>query len=303
MVAKLKTVDSSKFLATSLFCLFESTKIVNSFEFFNPNLQKNPDGLTGDDPTLTEVVNGIATYFKQLSSQSDGKPTPDNPFVLGYGIVAKRSTSAQKAVDGLINTPYLVPKLFHLTVTGGDKVHTKGTLNYCILTHRSQGTPESSVDMKNDHGLGIFPQTLFETTSSNGTSGGADGIMAFSKRVFSDFWLHSQIAAKFKVNPGALSRYLVPDNDSIAQAPETESSTTLSNTSSQVSSIKTDFSYKPMKCKSMTVGDALENQIPQKLLDVVQKIAPDWGLYHQRRVANGKALRQPSIIANDFHRI
>lgn len=297
VIAKLESVDPRKFLASSLFCLFEKNEILNSFDLVNPNAPlAHPDGSPAEDPILPAMAAQIAMYFNKLSKLPPGRPTPDNPFVLGYGIIAKVPPVSAADNNRAANTPYFVPKLFHLTVTPGANGFTKGTLNYCIMTHRAQGIPEDTVDIKDDSGLGIFKQTLFETSRSNGTSGGADGVMAFSKKIFSDFWLQSEIATNFKIDPYALSPYLLPKNDPVAQAPAVAAFKSDTETKSRGCTIRTEFTYDPMQCKPMAIDEALNNMVPEDIRNEIKKTLPNFYLYLQQRAAKGKACRTLSRI-------
>lgn len=210
---QLTKVDSKIFTVSSIFCLFQETRIAESFKVHGPN------GVTlGVE--AQDIVNtfstSISTYFSllQKSQGVKGAPTVDNPFVLGYSISQKLPDihDIDFSASGDHTPVYFQPKQWSLSVTPG-KVQadsglktTSGTLNYCMFTHRKDQVGPIDVD-PSDLNAGVFANTFFDITKSfgktkdsNGVTQGYDGIMAFSKEIFSDLWL-DEVARSMLVSP------------------------------------------------------------------------------------------------------
>lgn len=141
-----------------------------------------------------------------------GRSTPDNPFVLGYGISQKLPPLS--LINPNANTKatprFFIPKSFEVTTTPGtfDKGgtsagYTNGTLNFNMLTHRSYkpGTQEEMpgrvVDTKLNPSAGVFSQTLFDTTKT----AAHDGVMGFSQDLIMKNWIEGTIAPLLFIDP------------------------------------------------------------------------------------------------------
>jgi len=118
-----------------------------------------------------------------------GIPNPNSPFVLGYGISQKLPSLAE--TNSRINrdkTPkYFIPKRFDLTATKGTSDATKGTLNYCMITHRdvdSSGKEENreDIDLMTNKNAGNLTPDFFSLTKMS--SANSDAVMAFSSNCF-----------------------------------------------------------------------------------------------------------------------
>jgi hypothetical protein len=100
---------------TTLFCLFQSTRVVNSFQFLDF------DGTSkGGSQKVADTAGLISQYFKALSANAGSASTPNNPFVLGYGLTQKIKNQTDEQRLRAENAPYFMPKKFDLTVTKGD---------------------------------------------------------------------------------------------------------------------------------------------------------------------------------------
>ena len=122
-----------------------------------------------------------------------GAPTPDNPYVLGYGLSQKVPDLAQVNPDATPDsTPkYFIPKGYQMTVTPGytwsgaqrqDSKYTRGTLNFCLFTFREDNDPnpvrkpEKTIVAQNANS-GKLSQTLFDLTKTSEN----DGVMGFAE--------------------------------------------------------------------------------------------------------------------------
>ena len=200
---KFKSVDTTKFTASSVFCLFQTAQIASSFKLVGPK---------GEIPTGDEraaMTLRISQYFGELHKQYDGKPTADTPYLLGYGI--KAMTPKLEVVNQDLKTrtatpEYFIPRRFDVTTTPSkiddDKKFTKGTLNFCMQTYRAKSEDQVALQVT-DEGKGRFEHPLFSTTQTPaiGTKG-SEGIMGFSRQIF-NLWLISFLD-RFKADPNAL---------------------------------------------------------------------------------------------------
>lgn len=121
-----------------------------------------------------------------------GIPNPNSPFLLGYGI-SQRLPDLKTTYPNINRekTPkYFIPKKFHLTASkGANAVNapTKGTLNYCMITHRNvdfSGKEEerNDIDPTTDLNAGNLIPDLFAKTRMS--SDHSDAVMAFSSNPF-----------------------------------------------------------------------------------------------------------------------
>jgi hypothetical protein len=146
-----------------------------------------------------------------------GRMTPDNPFVLGYGISQTLPDIKELKSDvNLDLTPrYLVPKSFQITCTPGTTSasgsrYTMGTLNFCILTHRDawpnslQEQPGRDTNGEKNPSAGVLERTLFDTTRTSAH----DGVMAFCKELIYDKYICGNLARRFLMNPLSIAEGL-----------------------------------------------------------------------------------------------
>ncbi|KAM5380094.1 hypothetical protein ACJZ2D_003741 [Fusarium nematophilum] len=202
-------VNSSTFTASSIFCVIEAVQMTESFIIKPPAGVPEP---TGDEQT--RLITSITRHFKGLKDVAEsGKdeshlPTPHNPFVLGYGIRQKvpELSSINGNADPTKTPPYFLPASVDSTTTASPgNGFTEGTLNFCMLTNRRSGGSRSMP--REDRNAGEFPETFFNKLRLYGGAGnserpgGHDGVMAFSKEVFNDFWLNEYVVNRLISKP------------------------------------------------------------------------------------------------------
>lgn len=84
---------------------------------------------------------------------------------------------------------FLQPKSFHFSTTSGTDGFVKGTLNFCIETHRE---PPRNVDPKLDPFAGIWADNETFFRASKCQTG--DGVLAFSRDLFMDRYISRTLA-------------------------------------------------------------------------------------------------------------
>ncbi|KAI1169837.1 hypothetical protein F4777DRAFT_595907 [Nemania sp. FL0916] len=187
---KFKTLDPSKFMASTVFCLFEDARITRSFKL------KTAAGTFPKVQEQTIVCTAIGTYFSQLKEKFGNLPCAETPYVLGYGISQKPAALVDVNADAKSDStpPYFIPRRFDMSVTPSrskeDEDYTSGTVNFCLQTYRADKNEEIKI-VASDKNAGSFEETFFKVTSTKGTADGDNGIMTFSKKVFNDYWIRS----------------------------------------------------------------------------------------------------------------
>lgn len=244
----------------------------------------------------TEAANLISSYFKALSANASSASTPNNPFVLGYGLTQKVENLTSEQKQRAENAPYFIPKEFDLTVTRGDGEYSNGVINYCILTHRPDGCIPSSIDHEKDVSAGFWESgnTPYKRIRADGMASGADGVMAFSRDIFRDYWLQRNFISYFKVDMGALSRDLVPSDDRVARPQSTrsyrEETTTAYEGHTNKIHLKQEYEFNTMDCQEMDTDKMKESEDLSAFLNLVLTASKKIGLeltYRQRRQAKG----------------
>jgi len=287
VLEKFKEVSEKNYTVTALFCLFQSTKIVNSFKFID---------FKGVNKTQTaasnEAANLLSTYFQALNSRSHVAATPNHPFILGYGLTQDVAAQTSEEKARAENVPYLVPKQFDLSVTKGDGHYSKGVINYCILTQRPQGVAESKISIKEDPGAGFWQDgdTPFKRVRADGTSSGADGVMAFSREIFRNFWLKEQFLTYFRVSTADLAKTLVPEDDNVAKPPGVSSESGTIDMSGNKLTLRQEFKFDDMPCQEMDSKRMQETENLSAALKLVLEASRKIGLelkYFQKRKAHG----------------
>ncbi|XP_014550204.1 hypothetical protein COCVIDRAFT_71735, partial [Bipolaris victoriae FI3] len=300
VIEKFKALSQHSYTVTTLFCLFQATRIVSSFEFLNMQ------GASELGSTkATEAANLISAYFKALSAAPKAASTPNNPFVLGYGLTQKLEDIPAGDKDRAENVPYFIPRRFDLTVTTGDGEYSSGVINYCLLTHRPMNDPNRasgeglrSIDYEKDVGAGFWDagNTAYKRIRADGKASGADGVMAFSREIFRDYWLTQNFLSYFKVDMNALGKDLVPQDDHVASAQPTASynEQIAAGYEGQVNKLclKQDYEFQPMKCQDMDTDNMKQSEELSAFLSLVLTASKAIGLelkYFQRRQARGIA--------------
>lgn len=152
-------VKSESLLASSLFCLFQGDQMANTFKLTNSS------GHVIDDGVSAALMHEFCHKYAHTTSTPDqsvdaktgrGLPSPDNPFVLGYGI-------SQKVKEETRGEPTFKPLNFQFSVTGDPvEKHNFATLNFLMLTK-----PIGDLsNVEKNLNAGYFPQTFFETINA-----------------------------------------------------------------------------------------------------------------------------------------
>ncbi|EEU33900.1 uncharacterized protein NECHADRAFT_55608 [Fusarium vanettenii 77-13-4] len=300
VIEKFTALSEQSYTVTTLFCLFQGKRIVNSFEFLNMQ------GASELGSTkATEAANLISSYFKALSANPKSASTPNNPFVLGYGLTQKLEEIPAKDRKQAENVPYFIPRQFDLTVTKGDGEYSNGVINYCLLTHRPDEDPNRSVgeglrsiDYEKDVGAGFWDagNTPYKRIRADGKASGADGVMTFSREIFRDYWLSENFLSYFKVNMDALGRDLVPQDDNVASAQPTATYNEYISKGYQDQVNKLcltqEYKFQPMTCQDMDTDKMKESEDLSAFLSLVLIASKKINLelkYLQRRQAQGFA--------------
>ena len=139
-------------------------------------------------------------------------PTPDHPYVLGYGLSQKVPDLKQVNPDATPDsTPkYFVPRSYQMTVTPGytwnraqrqDSKYTRGTLNFCLLTFREDNDPnpvrkpEKTIIAQNANS-GKLSQNLFDLTETSEN----DGVMGFAEDLMLAKFFGPLLANAYHIN-------------------------------------------------------------------------------------------------------
>ncbi|KAL8823006.1 MAG: hypothetical protein Q9191_006269 [Dirinaria sp. TL-2023a] len=205
-VEVLKAVNPKEFTVASIFCIFEDGLIANSFTILNEKGQK-PDQNTNDFMLL------VSHYFHDLQQAvPEGAPTPDHPYVLGYGLSQKVPDLTKVNPDAKTDsTPkYFIPSGYQMTVTSGytwngaqrqDSKYTHGTLNFCLLTFREDNDPspvrkpEKTIVAQNANS-GKLSQTFFDLTKTSEN----DGVMGFAEDLMWNKFFGPLLANAYHIN-------------------------------------------------------------------------------------------------------
>lgn len=209
LVQGLKSVSSKLFTVSSIFCLMEAVTMVNSFKIVDQTGKPPSLGLTQDIMNdVTKYFQGLATANQEANTSGPGVPTPENPFVLGYGITQSTQDLASVNPDASWqNTPAcFIPSRFDLTTQRGSREGIN-TLNYCFLTMNTKDpnqNPDDNVsrhiNVDTLHDAGNLQQSLFDMVGANG----GDAMMAWSKHLFWDQFVINQLASVFWIDPWAI---------------------------------------------------------------------------------------------------
>ena len=200
------TVDSRTFLASSIFCLFESTQIANSFKLTNnEGLGVSPD----DFQTIQSFSKTVTTYFASL--KNSGLPTAQNPFVLGYAITQKIATvsavtgrgTTEKPAPTTDKTPkYFIPRRYDISVTPPPAGYgVPGSINFCIQTYRDEAKDQADVDIIKAPNAGVSYYTPQQNIVPGGMSVSHDGVMVLSRQLFLNKYAVSTFNPAFYLNP------------------------------------------------------------------------------------------------------
>lgn len=203
---KFEGIDASKFMASTVFCSLEDNRYSGGFELLRP------DGDRSSIPEHQSIVMQLSSYFKQLGKATENRPTPDTPFILGYGISQRPGTleGIDSTASSTTTPPFFIPRRFDMSTTPSRSAeaedYTDGTINFCMQTFRANQNEQGRIS-PSDGSAGLFDQTFFQKTATKGTAEGDNGIMAFSKQVFNDYWIRS-LLDHIDYDPHKISRLL-----------------------------------------------------------------------------------------------
>ena len=206
ITAKPQAVDSRTFLASSIFCLFSSTQIANTFTLTN---EKGNNLSVAEFQTLNTISKSISQYFTTLK-QSE-LPTVDNPFVLGYAITQELPTLSAVTGPGTTGKPppttdktpkYFIPRRYDISVTPPPPGYgVSGSINFCLQTFRDDPKDQVDIDITKTPGVGISYYTPQQNILPGGRSDVHDGVMVLSKRLFLDIFAVGSCNPAFYLNP------------------------------------------------------------------------------------------------------
>ncbi|KAL0945254.1 hypothetical protein HGRIS_000764 [Hohenbuehelia grisea] len=193
-------INSELLLPSSLFCLFQGDQIASSFKILDPS-GKRVQGRETVDEIMLKFTSRFAEKAANakptdtfVASEGRGLPTPDNPFVLGYGI-SQVVPEASKGVP-VFNLPN-----FQFSVTGSSKPGL-ATLNYLMLTKPIH----ASANIQQNLNAGLFDQTLLSTIHADylDTKKGTpvfDAVMGLSRELFVEQYIIPQICDAYGPKP------------------------------------------------------------------------------------------------------
>jgi len=161
-------VDPRLFTVSSIFCLIEDDLFVESFNVFEPG-----SSVPSTDSDANDMMKNLSNYWKGMRTAAansgkggDGATNPDNPFILGYGLMQDIQNLANINPDASWeNTPaFMIPNSFDLTTTKASSLPGLNTLNYCMTTHTSKNPGQDQprqVDNQNDRNAGRLEHNFF----------------------------------------------------------------------------------------------------------------------------------------------
>ncbi|KAI1178510.1 hypothetical protein F4777DRAFT_537969 [Nemania sp. FL0916] len=209
ITAKDPAVDSRTFLASSIFCLFQSTQIANSFEVTN---EKGSKLGVEDFNTINTFAKTVSTYFTTLKSSN--LPTTQNPFVLGYAITQELPKLSSITTHTTDKTPkYFIPRRYDISVTPPPAgFGVPGSLNFCLQTFRDKAEDQVDIDITKTASIGCSWNTPAQNIVPGGKTANHDGVMVVSKRIFLDRFALNAFNPTFYLNPAEIVRSLGSNN-------------------------------------------------------------------------------------------
>ncbi|KAK7001515.1 hypothetical protein R3P38DRAFT_3049512 [Favolaschia claudopus] len=225
-------LPSNAFLVSSVFCLFENDKIVNSFhiraaqtgvtdaqataaitayaqdaenpladEYVWANqahtvLDFSAGGVVAD-PAGQDTFGLITTVMNTITTYFGdlGKdPNNPNPYVLGYA-VQQTIPAPSTAI------PEMVPATFFFSTTPNASLPDQSTLNFCML---GLGTPLNNAnDPGKNLNAGIITTSYGALTKE---SAGSNGTLAFSRNLFDKQYIVKEYVSRFQVQPPVFNK-------------------------------------------------------------------------------------------------
>jgi hypothetical protein len=199
-------IDNKSFQPASLFCLFETGRLAQSFQMADATGNPVTDQAAVDS-FIVQITRRFAPTTPGLRDATSalGLPTPDNPFVLGYGI-------SQVDLIPLPSTPQFDPQNFQFSVT--HQPDGFGTINFLMLlgpiTQRSNVTQNLQA--------GVFATSFLANVGADapGPTGGPqyDGTLAISALSFQKQYIIKQLQPLFAIpNPSISGRTISTDSN------------------------------------------------------------------------------------------
>ncbi|KAJ7018521.1 hypothetical protein C8F04DRAFT_1277619 [Mycena alexandri] len=235
-------VPSTAFLISSVFCLFENDRIVNSFELRvgaspasvsdaatiaaittlaedadNPlasqytwnkahtALDFSAGGVLRDPSNSGTLVADMMKVVTKYFVDLGKDPSNPNPYVLGYAVqqtYAPRSTAI----------PEMVPASFFFSTTPSPSASqpNQATLNFCML---GLGTHQTGTNDPNTNFNAGIIETPYGVITKLGAS--SNGTLAFSRNLFTTQYIVKEYVSRFQVQPPALGINLTSNPPSI----------------------------------------------------------------------------------------
>ncbi|KAK4209164.1 hypothetical protein QBC37DRAFT_486307 [Rhypophila decipiens] len=189
-------IDNKSFQPASLFCLFETGQLARSFQMADATGK----AIT-DDEALSKFKIGLTTRFAPprpgtgtgVATPGNGLPTPENPFVLGYGV-------SQVDPKPLPQTPQFDPQNFQFSVT--HQPNGCSTINFLMLL----GPITKLIDVTQNLNAGIFTTPFLAAIGADapGPTGRPqyDGTLVISAKSFKEQYIAKQLQDFFAMpNP------------------------------------------------------------------------------------------------------
>ncbi|KDQ59174.1 hypothetical protein JAAARDRAFT_78014 [Jaapia argillacea MUCL 33604] len=211
----LKEVAHEDYLVSSLFCLFESTRVANSFKLTDEN------GIdVQSDTQAGAFLNSLIITYKNIDKTQ-------YPYVLGYGVT-------QKIPHPVTGTPAFRPSKFIFSTTPSKEDDgSQASLNFCMINANDHNLSDPLLDPQQNPSAGVFsPPYVYQTRAKNLK---CDGVFAASDALFFRQWLEPTIVTPFDIGPQMANK-----NDCKLQSP-TITGGTGSNSASRSSSWMGDW--------------------------------------------------------------
>ncbi|KAL3419493.1 hypothetical protein PVAG01_09715 [Phlyctema vagabunda] len=195
------TLSSKIFQVSTIFCTFQSGKIASNFEL------RDRHGAVFTGGGETKIMDHVSNYFSGLTKKAaedghTGLPTPDNPFVLGYGISQdlKKIEEIDKSLSRAKTPRSFVPRHFGLAAS-----KNPAALTYGLLTFRDDRSKERTI-RADDMNAGKPEQNYFEMLKVPANL--HDGLMVVSKGVFFDNFIKNSVLGSLWVQPSSAFKSL-----------------------------------------------------------------------------------------------
>ncbi|KDQ59181.1 hypothetical protein JAAARDRAFT_655144 [Jaapia argillacea MUCL 33604] len=211
----LKEVAHEDYLVSSLFCLFESIRVANSFKLTD---EKGVD--VQSDTQAGAFLNSLITTYNHIDKTQ-------YPYILGYGVT-------QKIPHPVTGTPAFRPSKFIFSTTPSKEDDgSQASLNLCMINANDHNLSDPLLDPQQNPSAGVFsPPYVYQTRAKNLK---CDGVFAVSDALFFRQWLGPTILTPFDIGP-----QMADKNQYKLQSP-TITGGTGSNTASRSSSWTGDW--------------------------------------------------------------